>query len=116
RRDRRGPLSGSGCGVPGQGSAARPGGPAQTHHLNVKSPDQRSGDFSLCLSLIPVRVLALPVPAVSAHFLNAVLSFPAQLLLGLGGVGVALRNVSGTAGVNYIGQLPAASLAESVDH
>ena len=50
--------------------------------------------------MVAVGVLLLPVPAVGAHLLDAVLSLPAQLTLGLGGVGVALGDVAGAARVN----------------
>ena len=38
--------------------------------------------------VVAIGVVLLPVPAVGAHFLDAVLSHPAQLVLGLGGVGI----------------------------
>ena len=60
--------------------------------------------------------MALPVPAVAAHFVNAVLSFPAQLTLGLAGIAPALGNIAGAARVNDIGQLLAAGLAECMNH
>ena len=59
--------------------------------------------------------MALPVPAVGAHFLNAVLGLPAELTLGLGGIAPALGDVAGAARVDDIGDLLAASLAEGVD-
>ena len=65
--------------------------------------------------LIAVGVVALPVPAVGAHLLNAVLGLPAQLALGLAGVTPALGNVAGAARVDNIGNLLAAGLAEGVD-
>src|SRR5699024_11289850 len=71
---------------------------------------------SLPGGLVAVGVFALPVPAVAAHLLNAVFRLPAQLLLGLGGVAPALGNVAGAARVDDVGQLPAAGLAEGVDH
>ena len=40
---------------------------------------------------------------------------PAQLVLGLGGVGVALRDITGAARVDDVGNLFAAGLAEGVD-
>ena len=59
--------------------------------------------------------MALPVPAVGAHLLNAVLGLPAQLALGLAGVAPALGNVAGAARVDDVGNLFAAGLAEGVD-
>ena len=50
-----------------------------------------------------------------AHILDAVLSFPAQLALGLGGVGPALGDVAGAARVDDVGQLAPAGFAEGVD-
>ena len=63
--------------------------------------------------LIPIRVVALPVPAVGAHLLDAVLRLPAQLALGLGGVAPALGNVAGAARVDHIGDLLTAGLGEN---
>ena len=65
--------------------------------------------------MIAVGVVLLPVPAVGTHLLDAVLSHPAQLILGLGGVGVALGDVAGAARVDDVGDLLAAGLGEGVD-
>ena len=65
--------------------------------------------YSVC-GVVAVRVLLLPVPAVGAHLLDAVLGHPAQLVLGLGGVGVALCDVAGAAGVDDVGDGLAAGL------
>ena len=46
--------------------------------------------YKLLHGVVAIGVVLLPVPAVGAHFLDAVLSHPAQLVLGLGGVGIAL--------------------------
>ena len=72
--------------------------------------------YKLLHSVVAIGVVLLPVPAVGAHLLDAVLSHPAQLVLGLGGVGVALRDITGAARVDYIGDLLTAGLGESVDH
>ena len=63
--------------------------------------------------VVAVGVLLLPVPAVGAHLLDAVLSLPAQLTLGLGGVGVALGDVAGAARVDDIGDLFAAGFSKA---
>ena len=55
-------------------------------------------------------VVLLPVPAVGAHVLDAIFGHPAQLPLGLGGVGVALGDVAGAAGLG--GPEPAMLLDE----
>ena len=65
--------------------------------------------------MVAVGVLLLPVPAVGAHLLDAVLSHPAQLVLGLGGVCVALGDIAGAARVDDVGDLLAAGLGEGVD-
>ena len=44
--------------------------------------------------MVAVGVVLLPVPAVGTHLLDAVLSHPAQLVLGLGGVGIALGDIA----------------------
>ena len=54
--------------------------------------------------------------AVGAHVLNAVLCHPAQLVLGLGGVGVALSDIAGAAGVDDVGDLLAAGLFKGMEH
>ena len=58
--------------------------------------------------MVAVGVVLLPVPAVGAHFLDAVLSHPAQLVLGLGGVGVALGDITGAAGIDDLATLTGA--------
>ena len=58
--------------------------------------------------------MALPVPAVGAHFLNTVLGLPAELTLGLGGIAPALGNVAGAARVDDIGDLLAAGLLKAL--
>ena len=65
--------------------------------------------------VVAVRVLLLPVPAVGAHFLDAVLSHPAKLIPGLGGVSIALGDVAGAAGLDDVGDGLAAGLLEGVD-
>ena len=73
--------------------------------------------FKLLLlhGMVAIGVVLLPVPAVGAHFLDAVLGHPAQLVLGLGGVGVALGDITGAACLDDVGDLLAAGLGESVD-
>ena len=53
--------------------------------------------------MVAIGVIFLPVPAVGAHLLDAVLSHPAQLVLGLGGVGVALGDIAGAACLDDVG-------------
>ena len=65
--------------------------------------------------VVAVRVLLLPVPAVGAHLLDAVLSHPAQLVFGLGGVSVALGDVAGAAGIDDVGDGLAAGFLEGMD-
>ena len=65
--------------------------------------------------LVAVGVVALPVPAVGAHLLDAVLGLPAQLTLGLAGITPALGNVAGAARIDDVGELLAAGLAEGMD-
>ena len=71
--------------------------------------------YKLLHSVVAIGVVLLPVPAVGAHLLDAVLSHPAQLVLGLGGVGVALRDITGAARVDDVGDLLAAGLGEGMD-
>ena len=66
--------------------------------------------------MVAVGVVLLPVPAVGAHVLDAVFGHPAQLPLGLGGVGVAFGDVAGAAGLDDVGQLFAAGLFKGVQH
>ena len=42
-------------------------------------------------------------------------SHPAQLILGLGGVGIALGDIAGAAGIDHIGDLLAAGLLKGMD-
>ena len=65
--------------------------------------------------MVAVGVVLLPIPAVGTHLLDAVLSHPAQLILGLGGVGIALGDIAGTAGIDHIGELLAAGLLKGMD-
>ena len=48
------------------------------------------------LHVKPVGVILLPVPAVPAHILNAVLRFPAEFFIGLSRIRIAGVNISGT--------------------
>lgn len=65
--------------------------------------------------MVAIGVVLLPVPAVGAHLLDAVLGHPAQLVLSLGGVGVALGDITGAAGIDDVGDLLAAGLGEGMD-
>ena len=67
---------------------------------------------------IPVAlgVLALPVPAVADHLVDAVLRLPAQLGLRLGGVAVAGGDVAGTTGLDAVGHLDAVDPNEGLHH
>ena len=65
--------------------------------------------------MVAVGVVLLPVPAVGTHLLDAVLSHPAQFILGLGGVGIALGDIAGAAGIDHIGELLAAGLLKGMD-
>ena len=71
--------------------------------------------YKLLHGVVAIGVVLLPVPAVGAHLLDAVLGHPAQLILGLGGVGVALCDVAGAAGLDDVGDGLAAGLFECVD-
>ena len=93
-----------------------------TGHKKAKAPRtlvsenaRRSGFMLLFHGVVAVGVVLLPVPAVSAHLLDAVLRHPTQLVLCLGGVGVALGDIAGAAGIDHIGDLLAAGLGEGVD-
>ena len=72
-------------------------------------------EILLFCSVVALGVLLLPVPAVGAHLLDAVLSHPAQLTLGLGGVGVALGDIAGAAGLDDVGELLAAGFLKGMD-
>ena len=65
--------------------------------------------------VVAIGVVLLPVPAVGTHLLDAVLSHPAQLILGLGGIGIALGDIAGAAGIDHIGELLAAGLLKGMD-
>src|SRR3954466_2969502 len=65
---------------------------------------------------VTVRVLRRPTPAVLAHLVDGATGGPAQLALGLCGVGVRLGDVPGTPGGDLVGQVLAASPGEGVDH
>lgn len=60
-----------------------------------------------------IGILVLPVPTIPAHFLNAALCTPAQLLPRLGGIRVAGGDVAGTAGCDGIGYFDAVGLLSS---
>lgn len=55
-------------------------------------------------ALVPIGVHALPLVTEGAHLLDTILCLSAQLLAGLGGIGVTLSDVAGAAGVNHIMQ------------
>ena len=51
-----------------------------------------------------------------AHILNAVLRLPTQFVSCLTGIGPALGNVAGAAGINNVGQFLAAGLFKGMNH
>lgn len=55
--------------------------------------------------VIPVGVLLLPTPGIFAHIFERFGGFPAQLTIGFRGIGVAFRNITGTAGRKFIRNL-----------
>ena len=54
------------------------------------------------LSLIPIRGILLPVPAISAHFLDAILRFPTQFGLCLGRIAITGGNIARTSWLDGI--------------
>ena len=68
------------------------------------------------LSLISVRILALPSPGVFTHLLQASLSYPVKLIFRLCSVAVAGSDIACTAGLDLVGDLFAACLAECFHH
>ena len=65
---------------------------------------------------VAVGVLGLPAPAVLAHAGHVVFGRPAQLVAGLRGVGVALRDIAGAPGHDAVGNLVTARSLEGVNH
>jgi len=73
-------------------------------------------NFNKSSLLIPIRILALPVPTVAAHLFYAVLGFPAEFGFGLGRVAVAGGDVAGTAGLDAIGDFHSVDFLKSGDY
>ena len=68
------------------------------------------------LPLIPIRILILPVPAVTAHLFYAVLGFPTEFGFGLGRVAVASGDVTGTAGLDGVGDFHSVDFLKGGDY
>ena len=68
------------------------------------------------LSVVTVRVLALPVPAVAAHILERLFSSPAEKLTGLGRVCITFCDITCAAGSDLIRNGNAVCLFKCVDH
>ena len=66
--------------------------------------------------VVSVRIFVLPVPLVAAHLVDAEFRFPAQFFERLGGIGIALGDVAGTAGADLVRELFAARLFKAADH
>ena len=62
-----------------------------------------------------VGVMALPIPAVTAHIRDVVLGLPTHHALGLGGIAPVGGDIAGTALADHVGQLLAARLGEGGD-
>lgn len=75
----------------------------------------RSDSDIACLSLIPVWILRLPVPAVSAHVVDVPRRLPAQLPARLLAARVVLGNVAWTSRVDDIWQVAPARTGERLD-
>ena len=77
----------------------------------MNAPPAAGGAFTYQgLFAVPIGVHGLPFPAGSAHLVNTELCPPAHLVKGFFGVGVALGNIAGAAGINDVGQGLAAGL------
>ncbi len=74
--------------------------------------------FHLLVLRVPisVRVHRLPFPGVSAHLLNAVLSFPAEFIFRFGSIGVAGCDIAGAAWLDFIRNCFAAGFFVSLDN
>ena len=66
--------------------------------------------------VVAIGVVLLPVPAVSAHLLNAVLSFPAEFIFRFGSIGVAGCDIAGAAWLDFIRNCFAAGFFVSLDN
>ena len=73
-------------------------------------------NFKQSTSLVSVRILTLPVPAVVAHLVDAILSLPAQLAFSLRRVAVASGNVASATRLDRVGNLYAINLFKSLHH
>ena len=70
----------------------------------------------ILLFFIPIRILTLPVPTVTAHFFYAVLGFPTEFGFDLGRVAVAGGDVAGTAGLDGIGDFHSVDFLKGGDY
>ena len=62
------------------------------------------------LCVVTVGIVLLPVVGIGRHLIQSLFSLPAQFLLSLGRIGIALNNISGTARSKLIGKLSAYGL------
>ena len=81
------------------------GGPASMY--TDDAPRVKGNKLS---SLIPVRIMALPVPCVSAHILQVLLCDPAEDFAGLGRIRIAGSDIAGTSRIDDIRKILAACL------